>query len=63
MMAKILLRAKLNGGPDIEHRGRIETLADLPRFLGNAQATVRKITKLFPGLRAHKVEKLTVSVE
>jgi hypothetical protein len=62
-MAKLLLRAKLNGGPDVEHRGKIETLADLPRFFSGAEATVRKITRLFPVLKAHKVVKLTIAVE
>lgn len=62
-MAKLVIKAKLNGGPDVEHRGRVETLADLPRFLRGAEATVRKIVKLFPALKAHKIEKLTVAVE
>jgi hypothetical protein len=62
-MAKLIMRAKLNGGPDVEHRGKIETLADLPRFLRGGEATVRKITKLFPALRSHKIEKLTIQPE
>lgn len=62
-MAKLILKAKLNGGPDVEHRGKVETLADLPRFLGNAQATVRKIAKLFPALKSHKIETLTIRPE
>lgn len=59
-MAKLVFTAKLNGGPDVQHSGKIESLADLPRFLRGAEATVRKVTKLFPALRAHKVVSVSI---
>jgi hypothetical protein len=62
-MAKLVFTAKLNGGPDVTASGKIETLADLPRFLRGAEARVRQIVKLFPSLKSHKVVSVSIRPE
>lgn len=54
-MAKLIFTAKLNGGPDLTATGKVETVADLPRFLRGAEANVRKAVKLIPSLKSHKL--------
>jgi hypothetical protein len=59
-MPNLHLQVKLNGAPAIGASAKVETVADVSRFLRKAEASVRSAMKVFPELRGHKV--LAISV-
>jgi hypothetical protein len=62
-MAKFIIRVRLKNAPEFTFVSNIDTAGDLPRFLGNASRAVKNALRVYPVIREHAVEKITVAPE
>lgn len=60
---RMVITARLKNAPPFTFAANVTTAGDLPRFLNNASAAVRKALKVYPVIREHAVEKITVGAE
>jgi len=62
-MAKLVLKVKLKNAPEFTFNASVSTAGDLPRFLSSASKAARNALKVYPVIREHAVERITVSPE
>lgn len=62
-MPRTQVTIKLNGAPAIVAAANVEKVGDVPRLMRAAEGAVRTATKVFAGLRDHKVLSITVRAE
>jgi len=58
---KHIIRVRLKNAPEFTFAANVAVAGDLPRFLNNASAAVRKALKVYPVIKTHTVEKITVA--
>jgi hypothetical protein len=62
-MPRMTITAKLKNAPPFTFAGNVNTAGDLPRFLSQGADAVRKALKVYPVIKEHAVEKITVAPE
>jgi hypothetical protein len=62
-MANLVIRVKFNGAPDLAVTGKVEKLADVRRLLRTMDKQLASASRVFAGLKEHKVEAVTVRPE
>lgn len=62
-MAKQIIRVRLKNAPEFTFAANIAAAGDLPRFLEGAARAVRGALKVYPIIKTHAVERITVSPE
>ena len=62
-MAKFLIRVRLKNAPEFTFAANVGTAGDLPRFLAGAARAVKNALRVYPVIREHAVEKITVAPE
>lgn len=62
-MPRMLIRVRLKNAPEFTFAANVQTAGDLPRFLGNAAKAAKNAMKVYPVIRDHAVEKITVAPE
>lgn len=62
-MPRMNIRVRLKNAPEFNFAGNVATAGDLARFLGNAAKAVKNALKVYPVIRDHAVEKITVAPE
>lgn len=62
-MAKFLIRVRLKNAPEFTFGANISRAEDLPRFLASAAKAVKNALRVYPVIREHAVEKITVGPE
>lgn len=62
-MPKQIIRVRLKNAPEFTFAANINAAGDLPRFLSSAADAVRKALKVYPIIKNHAVERITVAPE
>lgn len=62
-MPKMQLSIRLKNAPPLTYTAQITTAGDLPRFFGNAAKAYREALRVFPAIKDHTIEKITVALE
>lgn len=62
-MPRMLLTAKLKNAPPFTFTANVSTAGDLPRFLANAARAAKSALRVYPVVREHAIEKITVAPE
>lgn len=62
-MPKQVIRIRLKNAPEFTFGANLQTAGDLPRFLEGAAKACRNALKVYPVIKEHAIEKITLSPE
>lgn len=62
-MPRMTITARLKNAPAFTFSANVATAGDLPRFLSNAARAVKSALRVYPVVKQHAVEKITVAPE
>lgn len=62
-MPKQIIRVRLKNAPEITFTANVNAAGDLPRFLTNAASLIRHALKVYPVIKGHAIERITVAPE
>lgn len=62
-MPKQVIKIRLKNAPEFTFAANLAVAGDLPRFLSAASVAARKALKVYPVIKSHAVERITVAPE
>jgi hypothetical protein len=59
----MMLTAKLKNAPPFTFTANVQTAGDLPRFLSKAASACKAALRVYPVVKDHAIERITVAPE